>query len=162
MTEICEVLTAPPTPPSSPHSTQLSCLPTCERPTRRSNQTHFHRERVLAGVLGLSPGPLPHRRRPRPRSLCIHEPPYEQLLVCVGRVRSPSPPSLLPGPLGIVPFPRCLYRLAAGWWYRPPSPFLRLPVVPAPCVVCWQRRRSYWVVALFFSVLVLVLVAPCW
>ena len=70
--------------------------------------------------------------RARHRSLCIHEPPYKQLLVGVGRVRSPSPPTLLPRPLGVVPSPRCLYRLTArcGSIPRPHSSVSQLYLHP--------------------------------
>ena len=62
----------------------------------------------------------------------------------MGQACSLSPPSLLPGPLGVIPFPHCLYHLAVGWWYSPLSLFLRLPVVPAPCIHHASSCSQWW------------------
>ena len=88
-----------------------------------------------------------------PHPLCIHEPPYEQLLIGVGWVHSLSPLSHLPGPLSVIPFSCCLYHLAAGWWYCPLALFLHLLVVPAPCMhpvsscsqLWWGVLGNFWV-----------------
>ena len=92
--------------------------------------------------------PSPHPLSSWPRRTC--EPPYEQMLVDVGRVLTLSPPLPLPRPPASLPLPTVSLTSRWGWVVLSPSAVLRLPVVPVhpplihPASSCSQRWWCHW------------------